>query len=108
MQPCSRWPSRHKLHKAALASDPDTSRCAMTTMTCLVGHQLTRPSDCDKARSRQVHNTGFVTVQQKPGSGGCLAVSQVHRNAQGRREYSNLLREGQVTTELVVMDPNDA
>ena len=33
---------------------------------------------------------------------------QVHRNADGRRDYSNLLREGQVTTELAVIDPSDA
>lgn len=36
-----------------------------------------------------------------------VKMNQPLRQVDGRREYRNLLREGQVTTELVVLDPND-
>ena len=37
-----------------------------------------------------------------------VKMNQPQRSAEGRRDYRHMLREGQVTTELVVMDPNDA
>lgn len=36
-----------------------------------------------------------------------VKMNQPLRQVDGRREYRNLLREGQVTTELVVLDPSD-
>lgn len=37
-----------------------------------------------------------------------IKMNQPMRRADGRRDYQHMLREGQVTTELVVIDPNDA
>ena len=37
-----------------------------------------------------------------------VKMNQPLRNADGRRDYTDMLQEGQVTTELVVIDPNDA
>lgn len=37
-----------------------------------------------------------------------IKMNQPLRRPDGRRDYAHMLREGQVTTELVIIDPNDA
>ena len=63
------------------------------------GKPCPRPASCSCTASH---------AMSQPMAMQHVMMLQVHRNADGRRDYSNLLREGQVTTELVVVDPNDA